>query len=179
MGVNPKCIDDYTVLEWKNLTKLHIFAAKYKVNIYSEKTISLRWLCIDLEFTPSEIMAHVKPKNRPYFPVSFKYLIDVCCGNSWKVNTANVSRQEITTGKIPSHIDIDLPYNAARDTEVQRMNFVDIVDNPSVVYITKRESVTVLALFREDLFGRSGWHGRYCFLHCYYPCYLVFYCGFW
>ena len=56
MGVNPKCIDDYAVLEWKNLTKLHIFAAKHKVNTYSEKTISLRWLYINLELTPSEVM---------------------------------------------------------------------------------------------------------------------------
>ena len=37
MAVNPKCIDDYAVLEWKNLTKLHIFAAKRKVNTYREK----------------------------------------------------------------------------------------------------------------------------------------------
>ena len=47
------------MLYWseKNLTKLHVFAAKHKVNTYSETlTISLRWLCIDLELTPSEIM---------------------------------------------------------------------------------------------------------------------------
>ena len=36
MGVNPKCIDDYTALEQANLTKLHTFAAKHKVNTYSE-----------------------------------------------------------------------------------------------------------------------------------------------
>ena len=36
-GGNPKRIDDYAVLEGKNLTKLHIFAAKHKVNTYSEK----------------------------------------------------------------------------------------------------------------------------------------------
>ena len=55
VGVNRKSIDDYAVLEWKNLMKLHIFAAKHKVNI-QWKTISLRWLCIDLELIPSEIM---------------------------------------------------------------------------------------------------------------------------
>ena len=36
MGVNPKCIDDCTALEQANLTKLHTFAAKHKVNTYSE-----------------------------------------------------------------------------------------------------------------------------------------------
>ena len=37
--------------------KLHIFAAKHKVNTVKQwKTISLRWLCIDLELTSSEIM---------------------------------------------------------------------------------------------------------------------------
>ena len=36
MGVNPKCIDDCTALEQANLTKLHTFAAKDKVNTYSE-----------------------------------------------------------------------------------------------------------------------------------------------
>ena len=30
---------------------------------YSEKTISLRWLCINLELTPSEIMTSREPKN--------------------------------------------------------------------------------------------------------------------
>ena len=35
MGVNPKCIDDCTALEQANLTKLHTFAAKDKVNTYS------------------------------------------------------------------------------------------------------------------------------------------------
>ena len=35
-GVNSKCIDDCTALERANLTKLHTFAAKDKVNTYSE-----------------------------------------------------------------------------------------------------------------------------------------------
>ena len=55
MGVNPKRIDDYAVLEWKNLTKLHIFAVKHKVNTYSEKLFPSND-CIDFELTPSEIM---------------------------------------------------------------------------------------------------------------------------
>ena len=38
--IKPKCIDDYTVLEWTNLTKLYVFAAKEKVNTYSEKLFS-------------------------------------------------------------------------------------------------------------------------------------------
>ena len=37
MGVDPKCIDDCTALEQANLTKLHTFAAKHKVDTYSEK----------------------------------------------------------------------------------------------------------------------------------------------
>ena len=53
MGVHPKCIDDYAVLERKNVTKLHIFAAKHKVNTYSEKLFPSD--CAD-ELTPSEIM---------------------------------------------------------------------------------------------------------------------------
>ena len=57
MGVNPKCIDDYAVPEWKNLTKLHVFAAKHEINVHSEKLF------------PSDDCAsiwwrHVKPKNR-------------------------------------------------------------------------------------------------------------------
>ena len=35
-GGQPKCIDDCTALEQTNLTKLHTFAAKHKVNSYSE-----------------------------------------------------------------------------------------------------------------------------------------------
>ena len=41
MGVNPKCIDDCTALEQTNLTKLHIFTAKHKVNTYSKIFFSL------------------------------------------------------------------------------------------------------------------------------------------
>ena len=38
---NPKCIDDCTALEQANLTKLHTFAAKHKVNTFSEIFFSL------------------------------------------------------------------------------------------------------------------------------------------
>ena len=54
MGVNPKCIDDCTALEQANLTKLHAFAAKHKVNTYSEFFFQSDD-SIDLELTPSEI----------------------------------------------------------------------------------------------------------------------------
>ena len=36
-GGQPKCIDYYAVLKWKNLTKLHMLAAKHKINTYNEK----------------------------------------------------------------------------------------------------------------------------------------------
>ena len=70
VGVNPKSVDDYAILEWKNLTKLHIFAGKHNTYIGQHiqwKTISLRWLCIDLELTPSEIMT--SRETQEYFPV--------------------------------------------------------------------------------------------------------------
>ena len=42
-------------LEWKNLTKLHNICCQTQGQDMLWKTISLRWLCIDLELTPSEI----------------------------------------------------------------------------------------------------------------------------
>ena len=63
MGVNPKCIDDYVVLEWKNLTKLHIFAAKHKVNTYSEKLFSSDDCGSVWSWPPVKLWRHVKPKN--------------------------------------------------------------------------------------------------------------------
>ena len=64
MEVNPKCIDDYAVLERKNLTKLYIFAANHKVNTYSEKLfLSDDCASINLELIPSEIMTSRETKE--------------------------------------------------------------------------------------------------------------------
>ena len=43
-------------LDWKNLTKLHIFAAKHKVNTYSETLFSSDDCASIWRLTPSEIM---------------------------------------------------------------------------------------------------------------------------
>jgi tRNA G18 (ribose-2'-O)-methylase SpoU len=37
-GVNLKCVDAYTVLEWENDTKFHVFATKHKANTYNEQS---------------------------------------------------------------------------------------------------------------------------------------------
>ena len=63
MGVNPKRIDDYAVLGWKNLTKLHIFAAKHKVNTYSEKLFPFDDCASIWSWPPVKSWRHVKPKN--------------------------------------------------------------------------------------------------------------------
>jgi hypothetical protein len=76
----------------------------------------------------------------------FDELIERCCKTCWKLNlTGKVSRQSITTGKIPSYIDIVLPYSSSGEgTKVKDMNFVTFVENPSVVYITKKESASAI-----------------------------------
>ena len=65
VAVNPKCIDDYAVciLEWKNRTKLHIFAAKHKVNTYSEKLFPSDDCASIWSWPPVKLGRHVKPKN--------------------------------------------------------------------------------------------------------------------
>ena len=63
VGVNPKCTDDYAVLEWKNLTKLHIFAAKHNVNTYSEKLFPSDDCASILSWPPVTLWRYVKPKN--------------------------------------------------------------------------------------------------------------------
>ena len=53
------------MLHWsekKNRAKLHTFAAKHKVNTYSEKLFPSDD-CIDLELTPSEIMMSHKTQE--------------------------------------------------------------------------------------------------------------------
>ena len=56
MGVNPKSIDDYTVLKWTNLTKLHIYAANQKDNTYSEE-LFLSNDCVSIwSWTPVKFM---------------------------------------------------------------------------------------------------------------------------
>ena len=63
-GGQPKIIDDYAVLEWKDLTKLHKFAAKHKVNTYSDK-LFLSDDCASIwSWPPVKLWRHVKPKNR-------------------------------------------------------------------------------------------------------------------
>ena len=63
MGINPKCIDNYAVLECKNLTKLHIFAAKHKVNTYSAKLFPSDDCASIWSWPPVKSWRHVKPKN--------------------------------------------------------------------------------------------------------------------
>ena len=69
-----------------------------------------------------------------------------CCDSCWKLNlTAEVTRQTVTAGTIPSYIDIVLPYSSSgENTNVQGMHFVSLIKNPSVVYITKKESASVV-----------------------------------
>ena len=76
----------------------------------------------------------------------FQNLIEFCCGECWKVNlTAKVSRQSITAGKIPSYIDIALPFSTVDAEAVEHgMTFVSLVANPSVVYITKKSSASAI-----------------------------------
>jgi hypothetical protein len=76
----------------------------------------------------------------------FQNLIEFCCGECWKVNlTAKVSRQSITAGKIPSYIDIALPFSTVDVEAVEHgMTFVSLVANPSVVYITKKSSASAI-----------------------------------
>ncbi|XP_028415864.1 uncharacterized protein LOC114539437 [Dendronephthya gigantea] len=70
-------------------------------------------------------------------------LLDIgsCCKTCWKLNITNkVSRQSITAGKIDNNIDMVLPYSGKDDEKIQEMEFVSLVQNPAVVYITKKES---------------------------------------
>ena len=82
VGVNPKCIDDYAVLEGKDLTKLHIFAAKHKVNTYSEK-LSPSDDCASIwSWPPVKLWRYVKPKNCAVVVLSWCYAVVVlflCC----------------------------------------------------------------------------------------------------
>ena len=67
--------DDFAVLEWKNLTKLHIFAAKHKVNTYSEKLFPSYDCASIWSGPPVKLWRHVKPKNRF---INRKYLLVQC-----------------------------------------------------------------------------------------------------
>ena len=59
--------------------------------------------------------------------------------------TSKVTRQTVTAGTIPSYIDIVLPYSSSGEsTKVQSMHFVSLIKNPSVVYITKKESASAI-----------------------------------
>ena len=47
----------------KNLTKLHIFAAKHKVNTYSEKLFPSDDCASICSWPPVKLWRHVKPKD--------------------------------------------------------------------------------------------------------------------
>ena len=82
----------------------------------------------------------------PCFSGIFDEIMWDCCDSCWKLNlTSEVSRQTVTAGTIPSYIDIVLPYSSSDErTKVQGMHFVSLIKNPSVVYITKKESARVV-----------------------------------
>ena len=51
----------------------------------------------------------------------------------------------MTAGTIPSYIDIVLPYSAvSSDASEKGMSFVSLVNNPSVVFVTKKESASAI-----------------------------------
>ena len=76
-GVNPKCIDDYTVLERTNLTKLHIFAAKQKGRKHTVKNyfppMTVHQFGVDPQWN---LWRHVKPKNTNRSSLSDKARIE-------------------------------------------------------------------------------------------------------
>ena len=68
------------MLYWseKNLTKLHIFAAKHKVNTYSEKLFSSDDCALIWSWLPVKLWRHVKPKNSNFQPVKNLYDTALC-----------------------------------------------------------------------------------------------------
>ena len=56
-------MDDYAVLELENLMKLHIFAAKHKVNTYSKKLFPCDDCALIWSWRPVKLWRQVKPKN--------------------------------------------------------------------------------------------------------------------
>ena len=59
------------MLYWsqKNLTKLHIFAAKHKINTYSEKLFPSDDYTSIWSWPPVKLSRHLKPKNMTDFMV--------------------------------------------------------------------------------------------------------------
>ena len=80
-----------------------------------------------------------------FFEVVLKKLIGSCCKTCWKLNISNkVSRQSITAGEIEDSTDLVLPYSSKDNVKHHGMEFVSLVSNPSVVYITKKESASAI-----------------------------------
>ena len=90
MGVNPKCIDDYAILEWKDPTKSHIFAAKHKVDTCCKKLFpSCKKLfpsddCASIwSWPPVKLWRHVKPKNWIHAQKFVRLMQHCSLNNAW------------------------------------------------------------------------------------------------